>query len=151
MLQQLSRELDTLHSAAKDARDAATNEEAKPENKYDTRGLEASYLAGAQAARAVELQVSIDHLKRLEFKSYDSTTRIGSTALVKILVDDMDTKYLFLVPMKGGIKVTIDKIEVNTLSLDSPLGSELVQKNEGDTFTFTIGGKSKNYEIIQVT
>ena len=36
--------------------DAATNTESKPENKYDTRALEASYLAGAQQERLNEMK-----------------------------------------------------------------------------------------------
>ena len=53
---QLEKDLNVLKEAALIAYEAATNEESKPENEYDTRALEASYIAGAQAKRAGELE-----------------------------------------------------------------------------------------------
>src|SRR5581483_11142644 len=49
--QHLAEELATLMQAAKAAHEAATHEESKAEDQHDTRGLEASYLAGSGAAR----------------------------------------------------------------------------------------------------
>jgi hypothetical protein len=56
---ELERELAVIAKAAEDAQRAATHEESKPENEYDTRGLERSYLARGQAQRAAEIQRSI--------------------------------------------------------------------------------------------
>ena len=42
-------ELEVYFRAAEYARDEATHEQNKAENKYDTRGLEASYLARGQS------------------------------------------------------------------------------------------------------
>ena len=59
LVEKLDNELANMKRAAKDAREAATHEEAKPENDKDTRALEASYLAGAQAARVRELDALV--------------------------------------------------------------------------------------------
>ena len=71
VLIELKRQHQTLFNSALEAKSAATDEESKAENKYDTRGLEASYLAGAQAKRTTELEETIkvisDFLKTESF------------------------------------------------------------------------------------
>jgi hypothetical protein len=56
ILAKLKLELGAVLAAAKSAHEAATHAESKAEDQYDTRGLEASYLAEAQAKRAAELE-----------------------------------------------------------------------------------------------
>ena len=67
--EKLEAEMQVMISAALIAREDATHEESKAEDKYDTRGLEASYLAGAQAKRAAELQRIIHSLQNLEIEN----------------------------------------------------------------------------------
>ena len=47
----LSQSLGVLEKAARASHAEATHESSKAESKYDTRGLEAAYLAGGQAGR----------------------------------------------------------------------------------------------------
>src|SRR5258707_8534043 len=61
--EQLAAEIAVLTRAARDAHEAATHEEAKPENDKDTRSVEAAYLAGAQAERARDLERTASALK----------------------------------------------------------------------------------------
>ena len=56
LAEKIAQELTAITEAAKNTYDVATHEDNKPENKYDTRGLEASYLAGAQAKRVVDMK-----------------------------------------------------------------------------------------------
>ena len=51
ILEKLSVDLDIAQRAAQTAYETATDEENIAENKYDTLGLEASYLAAGQANR----------------------------------------------------------------------------------------------------
>lgn len=44
---------------ARTAHAEATHEESRPEDKYDTRGLEAAYLASGQAKQAAEAKRAI--------------------------------------------------------------------------------------------
>jgi len=48
----LQESLEALQNTARASHAEATHESSKPENKYDTRGLEAAYLAGGQARQA---------------------------------------------------------------------------------------------------
>ena len=55
----LRQQLSSMMEAAKNTHEAATGQESKQEGKYDTRGLEASYLAGAQAQQTEKLTESL--------------------------------------------------------------------------------------------
>jgi hypothetical protein len=59
ILSVLSTELASLTRAAQGAFAAATDPDSKAENKYDTRTLEASYVARGQAQRVAELQEAV--------------------------------------------------------------------------------------------
>ena len=55
VLERLAEDLLEVEEAVRVAHEAATHEENIAENKYDTLGLEAAYLATGQARRAVLL------------------------------------------------------------------------------------------------
>jgi len=55
----LTEELQVYFRAAHASRTEATHESSKAENKYDTRGLEASYLARGQSKQAAEIESAI--------------------------------------------------------------------------------------------
>ena len=55
----LTESLGVLEKAARASHEEATHESSKAESKYDTRGLEAAYLAGGQARQAKEIMDSI--------------------------------------------------------------------------------------------
>ena len=61
----LEGQLAIMQAAATEARQNATGEETKSEGKYDTRAIEASYLAGAQSAQAENIAAAIGILKCL--------------------------------------------------------------------------------------
>lgn len=150
-IEELNRELTTIAEAAFEAREAATNEESRAENKYDTRGLEASYLAGAQARRASELRDFINQLSKINIRDYSEGDPIESTALVRLEDEDGEEKNVFLVPKEGGAKVILDGTPVLMISPDSPLGQELWQKQTGDSFELPIKGQRKEFEIVSVS
>ena len=55
VLRVLEEQVKVLRKAVEVASEATTHPDAKAEGKYDTRAIETGYLAGAQAARLVEL------------------------------------------------------------------------------------------------
>ena len=59
VLQALSNVHQDAINAAKRAHDTATGTESVAENKYDTFGLEASYLAHGQSVRVAECQADL--------------------------------------------------------------------------------------------
>ena len=82
----LENELVLLKKAALATYEDATHEENKPENKYDTRALEASYLAGAQAQRVKDIEELISICKFLNVRNFQEDEAIASTALVECIL-----------------------------------------------------------------
>src|SRR5580700_8804326 len=66
----LSASLGVLEKAARASHAEATHESSKAESKYDTRGLEAAYLAGGQARQAKEILDSIKLYETLMAKDF---------------------------------------------------------------------------------
>jgi len=73
----LEQELTQCEAAAKSTRELATQDDLKQEGKYDTRAIEASYLAGAQQKRVDEIKMEIQLLDELDLKK-SSTIQMGS-------------------------------------------------------------------------
>jgi transcription elongation GreA/GreB family factor len=146
VLEKLEAEMRTMETAAAVAREAATHEESVAEDKYDTRGLEASYLAGAQAKRAAELAMVIAAFKELEVQSYKKSDSIAQTSLVELESDDKKTLF-FIAPNGGGISVEVDGKRVQVLTPNSRLGSELMGKSIGDFIELKSGDRLSEYEI----
>jgi hypothetical protein len=120
----LEAELETLLKAAAAARDEATHAESKPENKYDTRGLEASYLAGAQAERAAELRRDLLILANLPLRAFNENDRIAASALVTVERNGVPVRYLFM-PVGGGARLETDAGPVTVVTPQSPIGRAL--------------------------
>ena len=77
LIAKLENERQTLAAAALSTYEASTHEESKAEDQYDTRGLEASYLAGAQAKRVADVEQVLHSVKHLGFRDYKETEAIG--------------------------------------------------------------------------
>lgn len=149
LLLSLESELRTMTKAAADAREAATHDDAKPENDKDTRALEASYLAGAQAARAEELKGNIAFLKTLAIETCASAK---ATALIELDDGEASPRLYFLLPAGGGVKLAGEKgEEVTVLTPESPLGRALLGKKEGDSVEVVTRAGTKEYEISRLS
>jgi transcription elongation GreA/GreB family factor len=108
------------------ARDEATSPESRPENKYDTRALEASYLAAGQGPRLAELRQLVAWAA-LE----PSSCAVGQLgALVHVEVDDVP-RWVLLGP-RGGPSASCEGGEVGLVSVESPLGRALQGLAAGD-------------------
>ncbi|GAC1598861.1 MAG: hypothetical protein NVS3B20_20880 [Polyangiales bacterium] len=118
-------------TAAKIAREAATHEESKPENDKDTRGLEAAYLAGAQASRVGELERTVTTLKQLPLRAFADSDAIAISALVAVECDQTRSIY-FISPTGGGMQARVGQTEVKVVTPVSPLGQALLGKGVGD-------------------
>jgi transcription elongation GreA/GreB family factor len=143
----LERELETLAGAARAAYDAATNEQSRAENKYDTRALEASYLAGAQARRAGELKDMIVRYQRLHVRSFDNGDAIALSALVQLECDGEGAWY-FLGPCAGGVKVAYRGHTVTVITPGSPMGRQIIDKEIGDVVTVKSPAGKRDFEVL---
>lgn len=123
--------LETLADAAKDAHAAATDPGSKAESKYDTRSLEASYLASGQARQLAELGETAEMLDAMEPRDFLPGEAVDLGALVEISRNGESTWFL-LAPAGGGISVDWQGREVTLLSPASPLAVALTGLVAGD-------------------
>jgi transcription elongation GreA/GreB family factor len=142
--------LDTSKKAAIQAREAATNGETVAENKYDTFGLEASYLAAGQSKRVSECEENIKIFKLLEVQDFIPESLIRLGALVELEDAQNNVKYLFLSPVSGGLKVSFNQLEVTLVTPLAPLGCALMNQVLGDDITVLMGHEKQSYTVLKI-
>lgn len=145
----LADELETYFRAAQFSRAEATHESSKAENKYDTRGLEASYLARGQSKQAAELKLSIAEFEKLPVKKFGANDAIDLGALVELEHGGERTFY-FIGPRAGGTEVLHDKKEILVITPQSPLGAQVVGKKSGENLQLVLGGAKQSAKIVGV-
>ena len=142
-------------SAAMEAYKTATADENVAENKYDTLGLEASYLAQGQAQRVAECEEDIAGYKLLEKSDISDMTSISLGALIHIVNEQGVEQKLFLGPKAGGVTVSYHEkgvaLEFQIITSSSPIGLALLKREDGDEFELAIGKNKHHYEIISVS
>jgi len=146
----LVSELEVYFRAAQFSRAEATHESNKPENKYDTRGLEASYLARGQSKQAAELEAAIAEYQKLGVKKFAAGDAINIGALVELEHGGESSLY-FVGPRAGGTEVIHDKKEILVITPQSPLGEQLIGKQAGDQPQLTFGGSKQAAKILNVS
>jgi len=149
IIAQLACELEVYFRAAQNSRAEATHEQSKAESKYDTRGLEASYLARGQSKQAAELETAIAEFEKLELRKFAADEGIGLGALVELEVGGEETFY-FIGPRAGGTEVVQDKKEVLVITPKSPLGAQLMEKKQGDRPQLELAGRKQPAWILSV-
>ena len=150
LIHKLEDERMKLAQAALNTYEAATHEESEPEDQYDTRGLEASYLAGAQAKRVAEVEETLHTIRTLTFREFKGEDPIAATALVE-LDHDGKLSYCLLLPQGGGMAVDHDGKHVQVITPKSPLGEALVGRSAGDVAVIDVGRQTIEYEIVKVS
>ncbi len=142
--------LQSAYEAAQNTYEIATNEENKAENKYDTKGLEASYLAGAQAERAADIKATLASYESIIIKNYSDDSKIALTALIEISNGNKN-KLVLLMPKGGGQIIEFDQKQIQVITPESPLGKNLIGKELGDIIELSSGEKKVNYKVISLT
>ena len=144
----LKLDLETAAKAAESARQTATHKEAIAENKYDTFGLEASYLAHGLSMRAEQSQQAIATYTSLTFKQFTPNEPIAITALVTLLADNNEEKWFFIGPESGGLIFTWRGNEIMVITPKTPLGKQLMGKHVDDMLEVNVAGKAVVYEVL---
>ena len=150
ILDHIEQELSTLLTAAQNAHDGATHEENKAENKYDTRGLEAAYLAHGLSVRVEELQQSIIDYRQLQRVEVDNYSCVQVGTLVCLEDDDGNERRVFVGPSGGGIKLDFEGYEITVVTPTSPIGEALLGKAVDDVFTLKVKGLDVNYTVFHM-
>lgn len=129
---ELRSQFERLTKAAQEAHAAATDPGSKAEGKYDTRSLEASYLAVGQARQVEELAESLRIFEGLALPSFHENDEIDAGALVTVDLNG-ETSCFLLVPTSGGLVIEHDGLEVTLLTPASGLYRSLLEMRVGDT------------------
>jgi transcription elongation GreA/GreB family factor len=149
ILAALDRELAGYALSARSAHEEATHEQSKAENKYDTRGLEASYLARGQSKQAAETEEARRQFETLSLRAFGPADPLDLGALVELSAAGEQLHY-FLGPRAGGTEVRLGKKEIIVITPTSPLGQQLLGKRQGESVEMPRDRRAVKYKIAQV-
>jgi len=141
LLEILHGEISQLEAANKSAAASATDSEFRAESKWDTGGLEASYLARGYARQHEEIARQLSLLQSWEPESFtDRPVALG--ALVSCDFNGARSHF-FLLPACGGREFRHDGGEITTLTPESPMAQALSGRKAGETFQLPNGLSGK--------
>jgi transcription elongation GreA/GreB family factor len=143
----LDKELKELEEIANSVKEQALDSEMEQEDKWDTRRIEASYLAGAQAKRVEEVKRDLNLIKNLEMIASNEVVSVSN--LVEVDQDGTKLQY-FMSPTFSNHTVEIEGEKYNCLSIHSPLGKELIGYELGDIVELEAPSGIQEYEILSI-
>ena len=149
VLERLAEDLLRVEQAVRAAHETATHQENVAENKYDTLGLEAAYLATGQALRADAIRQAMAHWRQFRPRPYDANKGIQLGALVCLVCSD-EKQQLFLGPDGGSMKLVSGSELVQVISSESPLGSAMLGKCEGEEVSIQVASIRQQFEVLRV-
>ncbi|MDD3276882.1 MAG: hypothetical protein PHP93_07540 [Kiritimatiellales bacterium] len=141
VIAELENDLRRQQGANKQASAGATDGEARAETKWDTCGLESSYLARGHALQFKALVADLETLRTFMIPHYDGLA-IGPGALIETELDK-EKMICFLLPCAGGTEVQFDEKTVSVITPSSPIGAALMDKKQGGKFSFRAGSSGK--------
>lgn len=148
LISNLKKELSEAEAAANSAKDLVTADDLKSEGKYDTRAIEASYLASAQNKRVEEIKLDIQMLEDIELPEPPSATiQLGSLALIKC---NGQERYYFISSTSGGSMLLIDGQPLLVISVFSPIGNEALGLAAGESFEVETPKETRTYDVVKV-
>lgn len=150
IIDKLQVDLSIAQRAAQTAYEAATHEENIAENKYDTLGLEASYLAAGQARRVEEIRQSLVLYQKLTLLAFNEEKGIQSGDLITLQNEFGVEQHLFLGPDAAGLKIKYGEHAITVITSRAPLGQTLLGKQPGDELEIRVNGSSQSFEVTQI-
>lgn len=145
----LTAQVEAYHRAARDAYAAATDPGSRAENKYDTRSLEASYLARGQAMRVAETEEALAAYRTLRCRQFEDDEPAALGALVHLTGPEGVSCY-FLGPTAGGTEVQHEGREILVITPSSPLGQLLVGAKVGSQVVLPGGRAGQKSQVVAV-
>lgn len=121
----LRETLRVIEASAAVARDEATHADTRQEGKYDTRAIEAGYLAGAQARRAADAASALRRIDALPRRERDDGV-VAGPCLVVLVSAAGERRHYLLAPCGGGLTARVGAITVRVITPSSPLGQALL-------------------------
>lgn len=140
----LKNELQAIADIAENTKKEAIHADMKPDSKYDTRAIEASYLAGAQAKRVFEIIRDLDELQSLDTKTTCVQVSIGS--VLTLDYNNFESHY-FISPTTGGFFTQIDGKSYMILGVNSPIAQASIGYKLGESFEVETPKETREYTI----
>ncbi|MBL9214550.1 MAG: GreA/GreB family elongation factor [Opitutaceae bacterium] len=148
IIAQLTAEVKALTTAALATHAEATDDENKAEDKYDTRSLEASYLAHGQSKAAEEAAQAVAQFQALGARDFAAGEPVSLGALVTLT--GRGRPAYFVGPRAGGTEVEADGRPVLVITPQSPLGRQLVGRRQGEAVRLEVNGRREELRIESV-
>ena len=150
IIKKLEEELDVILQAANEAHNTATHEESVAENKYDTFGLEASYLAAGLSRRVDELKGVIRDYQLLKTAPLlETSVRVGAMVALENEAGEQG-HFFFVGPGGAGIQVDTSAGNYKVVTPSSPIGQQMVGKDIGDEVSLGVSGQTQIFEIVAI-
>ena len=142
------KELKAAQEAYNSSHQHVTDEDLKSEGKYDTRSVEAGYLASAQKGRVEERQLEIQLLDEIVLDH--DPQHIGVGSLVELLHNNQKRLY-FISSTSGGTPLLIDGSPILVISAFSPIGEQAIGLEKGESFEVVLNNtQTREYEVISI-
>lgn len=150
ILASLVAELEGYTRSARAAHADATDEQSKAENKYDTRGLESSYLARGQSRQALEVMQAMQQYGTLTVRQFAAQEPINIGAVVELERKGERLVY-FVGQSAGGTEIDCEGQAVLVITPQSPMGQQLIGRKRGERLQIKVGDSSNTYRIAAVS
>ncbi len=147
LLKRAKEELKLLEASRDASTSLATDQEFKAESKYDTRAIEASYLASAETKRVEELKLEIQILEDIDLDASKKMEEVAIGALVDLLHQNQLRSY-FLLPTAGGTLLSVEGKLILVVSVFSPIGDALLGLKTGEEFEVETPKEVRTYKVI---
>lgn len=146
VITELENDLHRQQDANQQASAGATDGEARAETKWDTCGLESSYLARGHALQFKALAADLETLRTFMIPIYNGLP-IGPGALIETEIDN-EKMVCFLLPCAGGTDVELDGKMIRVITPLSPIGAALLNKKKGDKFSIRAGSFGRILAVV---
>ncbi len=140
-------ELTIAQTAYEQTAQYTKSDDLKSEGKYDTRGIEAGMLAGAQLKRVEELKQELELLASIPVVIDESEIKLGSVVELSL---HQTTKKYFLSSTRGGTILQVQGEPFLVISVFSPLGDEMLGLSRADEFDLETASGLRHYKILSL-
>jgi len=147
LLAKTESELQAAEEALRSTQSLVRDGDLKSDGKYDTRGIEAGQLAGAQEKRVEELKLELQLLEELPVRELRADDEAALGALLTIETAGVARRY-YLASTAGGTMIRVGDETLLVISVFSPLGDAVLGLRAGEEFECEVGGKDRSYKLL---
>lgn len=149
LINKIKEDIKQAEAASDSASEYVKEGDIKSDGKYDTRGIEAGYLAGAQQRRVEELKLELQLLEEIPVRDFSKNEEVSIGALVDIKFNGQVRKY-FVAPTAGGTMINIDGVTILVISTFSPIGDAVFGTKVGEEFELETPQETRVYEVVDI-